>query len=65
MSIGIIIFVISVIVTIISAINDNSHKERQKQQRPTHGQPQTKIANRKSVVSLKKLERPLKKLKNN
>ncbi|SUM33279.1 Uncharacterised protein [Staphylococcus gallinarum] len=42
MSIGIIIFVISVIVTIISAINDNSHKERQKQQRPTHGQPQTK-----------------------
>ena len=31
MSIGIIIFVISVIVTVIGAISDNSHKERQNQ----------------------------------
>lgn len=34
MSIGIIIFAISVIVTIIGAIKDNSHKERQRQQTP-------------------------------
>ena len=36
MSIGIIIFVISVIVTIIGAISDNSHKERQNQKPPVN-----------------------------
>ncbi|PHK49733.1 hypothetical protein [Staphylococcus edaphicus] len=47
MNIGIIIFVISVIVTIISAISDNSHKDRQNQKPPVNkkqngseGQPQ-------------------------
>ena len=34
MSIGVIIFVISVIATIISTIRDNSHKERQNQKPP-------------------------------
>ena len=36
MSIGIIIFVISVIVTVIGAISDNSHKERQNQKPPVN-----------------------------
>ncbi|PTI76450.1 hypothetical protein [Staphylococcus succinus] len=39
MNIGIIIFVISVIVTIIGAINDKSHKERQNQKPPVNKQP--------------------------
>ncbi|WP_436859878.1 hypothetical protein [Staphylococcus caeli] len=42
MSIGIIIFIISVIVTIIGAINDNSHKGRQNQKPPTNNQPKPK-----------------------
>ncbi|MBV5139338.1 hypothetical protein KRV43_05485 [Staphylococcus xylosus] len=39
MNIGIIIFVISVIVTIIGAINDNSHKDRQNQKPPVNKRP--------------------------
>lgn len=39
MNIGIIIFVVSVIFTIIGAINDDSHKKRKKQQPPTNKQP--------------------------
>ena len=39
MNIGIIIFVVSVIFTIIGAINDDSHKKRKKQQPPSNKQP--------------------------
>src|SRR5699024_10688407 len=39
MNIGIIIFVISVIVTIIGALSDNSHKERKNQKPPINKQP--------------------------
>ncbi|MEB6045244.1 hypothetical protein NGH74_06175 [Staphylococcus pseudoxylosus] len=42
MNIGIIIFVISVIVTIIGAINDNSHKDRQNQKPPVNKGPNSK-----------------------
>ena len=49
MNIGIIIFIISVIITGVSALRDKSHEDRQNQ-RPNQN-PQT--SNLKKVVSLK------------
>ncbi len=51
MNIGIIIFVISVIVTIIGAINDNSHKDRQNQKPPVNKRPNSNGEQPKKAVS--------------
>lgn len=61
MSIGIIIFAISIIATIIGAIRDNSHKERQKQQTPkqtqeTQQQPRPKSFLEKIEETFNELE---------
>lgn len=50
MSIGIIIFVISVIVTIIGAISDNSHKERQNQNHQSTNGQMTMEENHRNVA---------------
>ena len=54
MSIGIIIFIISIIVTAISAIRDKSHEDRQNQRPPQKSQGEQQP---KRVVSLKNLRK--------
>ena len=59
MSIGIIIFIISIIVTAISAIRDKSHEDRQNQRPPQKSQGEQQP---KKGVSLKNLRKLLKNL---
>lgn len=58
MSVGILIFVISVIISIITTMRENSHKDRQNQKPP---QKTSTIMNQKKVAFLKKLSERLKK----
>src|SRR5699024_6705881 len=54
MNIGIIIFVVSVIFTIIGAINDDSHKKRKNQKPPINKQPNQSEAQPKKRGFLEK-----------